>query len=164
MRAIRPSGPRYRAAAEIHWALNGLHGHSVGLYLNQRLSEELLAWPEWDRRESLRYPVEIPARIWWQGARHSSPALVVNYSLHGAGVICQEQVTLGTPAIIAAGESVNDQVCVAATACWQVQSRDGVMIGFEMKSHDGKRFGTQVRERLSISEAESLMSSLILTR
>ena len=152
----------YRAAAEIHWSQSGSPVSGVGLYLNQTLSEELLAWPEWDRRESLRYPVEIPARIWWQGARHSAPALVVNYSLHGAGVICREQVTLGTPAIIAAGETIEDQICVAVTACWQVQARDGVMIGFEMKSHDGKRFGTQAVQRIPLRDVEPLGTSLML--
>lgn len=153
----------YRAAAEIHWAQPIPIGTSIGLYLNQPLSEELLAWPEWDRRESLRYPIEMPARIWWQGSRTSSPALVANYSLHGVGVICPEQVTLGTPAIIAAGNTVDTQICVAATACWQVQARDGVMIGFEMKSHDGKRFGARARECTPLTQVEPLASSLMLS-
>ncbi len=137
----------FRAAAEIHWSHPIPGGTSVGMYLNQSLSEELLAWPDWDRRESLRYPLDVSARIWWQGSRTSAPARIANYSASGIGVVCSEPVTLGRQALIAAGTDLDSIVCVAAVPCWQVQTDEGVMIGFELEESDGKRFGGQAMSR-----------------
>jgi|GEM_PF-3083826 len=132
---------RFRATGEIHWSHPIPGGTSAGMYLGQPLSEELLAWPEWDRRELLRYPLDITARLWWQGSRTSTPARIANYSVSGLGVICPEQVTLGRQAIIAAGNTLSDIICVAAVPCWQVQTAEGVMIGFELQESEGMRFG-----------------------
>ena len=152
----------FRAAAEIHWTQPIPGGTSVGIYLDQPLSEELLAWPEWDRRESLLYPSNLPARIWWQGSRASLPARLANYSIHGIGLVCSEEVTFGRPAIIAAGTTLEDMVCLPATPCWQVQTSEGIMIGFELEHQDGKRFGRQVHQRLMTTPVDQMTAPLRL--
>ena len=111
------------------------------MYLNQPLPAELLTCPEWDRRESLRYPLEINARIWKPGSRHRIPARITNYSSSGLGVISQEALTLGQKTMIAAGHDLEDIVCVTAVPCWQVKTIDGMMIGFELEESEGKIFG-----------------------
>jgi hypothetical protein len=137
----------FQATADIHWTHPMAGGTSAGLYLNETLPEELLAWPEWDRRESLRYSLDIAARVWWKESRSSVPARIINYSSSGLGVICPEQVTLGSRAQIIAGRTLEDIVCVSAVPCWQVQTREGVTIGFELESMEGKRFGGYARQR-----------------
>ena len=152
----------FRSAGEIHWSHPIPGGTSVGMYLNQQLSEELLAWPEWDRRESLRYPLSLDARIWWQGARTSQPARLANYSISGIGLVCSDQVTLGRPAIISVGTTLEDQVCVTAAPCWQVQTHEGIMIGFELEHQDGKRFGGQIHQRLLTKPVDQMSTPLRL--
>lgn len=152
----------FRSAAEIHWAHPIPGGTSVGMYLNQPLSEQLLAWPEWDRRESLRYPLDLAARLWWQGSRTSIPARLANYSANGIGVLCPELVTLGRQAIIAAGDTLDQIVCVTAVPCWQVQTPDGVMIGFELENNEGKRFSGQGQQRLMTKPVDQMTTPLRL--
>ncbi|RLS56210.1 MAG: hypothetical protein DWH91_07330 [Planctomycetota bacterium] len=134
----------FRSAVEIHWADPFPGGTSVGLYLSQPFSEELMAWHEWDRREAIRYPVDMEARVWWSGARHGALGRVVNYSSHGVGVVCDRPVAqFGVPAIIVAGIGSDRIVCANGSACWQVQAVEGIMIGFELESYQGRRFGGQ---------------------
>ncbi len=154
----------FRAAAEIHWSHPIPGGTSLGMYLNQPLSEELLAWPEWDRRESLRYPLNLPARIWWQGTQASLPARLANYSINGIGLVCSEQITLGRPAIIAAGTTLEDMVCLSATVSWQVQTSEGIMIGFELERQEGKRFGGQFHQRLMTKPVDQMTTPLRLEK
>lgn len=131
----------FRAASEIHWSHAIPGGASVGLYLGQPLTDQLLTWPDWDRRESLRYSLDLPVKFWWQGSTTAIPARLANYSVNGLGIVCPERVILGRQAVIAAGSSLQDIVCVSAVPCWQVETSDGVMIGFELPEGEGKRFG-----------------------
>ena len=150
----------FRASAVIHWTHPIPGGTSVGVYLEKPLSDELLAWPEWDRRESLRYPLNVEARIWWEGSRTNLPARIANYSVCGLGVICPVQVTLGRKGIIAAGPTLEQIVCVAAVPCWQVQTSEGMMIGFELEKNEGSRFGANALQKQMQTPIEQMISTL----
>lgn len=139
----------FQAASEVHWTHAIPGGSSVGLYLSQPLTDQLLSWPEWDRRESLRYSLDLPVKFWWQGCTMAIPARLSNYSISGVGLVSPERVILGRQAIIAAGSSLEDIVCVSAVPCWQVESTDGVMIGFELPAGEGKRFGGHLQRPLA---------------
>jgi len=131
----------FRAPVDIHWSQPIPGGTSVGMYLDQPLPEQLLSWPEWDRRESLRYPLDLSARFWWHDSQNGIAARIVNYSANGLGLVCPSRVSLGRQAIIAAGLTIDDIVCVVATPCWQIDTPKGVMIGFELQAGEGKRLG-----------------------
>lgn len=146
-----------RTASEVHWTHAIPGGSSVGLYLEQPLTEQLLSWPDWDRRESLRYPLDLPVKFWWQGSTKAISARLSNYSVSGLGLMSPERAILGRPAIIAAGSSLQDMVCVSAVPCWQVDSTEGVMIGFELPAGEGKRFGGQRQLEIDLMPVAPLL-------
>ena len=129
---------------------HSMRHHSRHVLESTALPRERLARPDGNRRESQRFPLDVTARIWWQGSRDSVLARITNYSVSGLGIICPEAVTLGRKALIAAGRTLEDIVCVQGIPCWQVQTGDGVMIGFELEENEGKRFGARAAgQRLS---------------
>jgi hypothetical protein len=57
---------------------------------------------------------------------------------------------------------MNRQSCETAGPCWQVQTNQGMMFGFELEYHAGKRFGGKIHQRLLTKPVDQMSTPLRL--
>ncbi len=134
----------WRSPGEVHWSVNRPGSHEVGVFLHQRVSDELIAWTKWDRRNQLRYAVSIPAFVWWDTIHESVPVTVVNYSSNGIAILTSEPGHVGRNFLLSTYNDEKLPIIVQGTCCWQVAHELGYLVGCELPPLQGRRFSGRV--------------------
>ena len=129
----------------VHWSQPRRAGSEVGVYLHHEVPDELLMWPDWDRRVTLRFPLNIDGRLWLANSPSSTPIQIINYSSGGIAILADESVELGERMQVTTCEAADEMVMVTGTACWQVNGERGHIIGCELPDEQGRRFAGKYR-------------------
>ena len=137
--------PVFATKAQPHWIHPLGNACDVGLYLDRNIPEELLAWPENDRRLSLRYPLTMQGQLQMGNEHRLRSAEVVNYSTDGIGIFISEPARIGEKLKVTTQELLEDPIVVSGTAVWQIQHADGYLIGCDLPHHQGRKFAGKYR-------------------
>jgi hypothetical protein len=140
---LSPEGwsSHFEAAGVVHRSEPLGGGSDVGVFLGERLSEELVAACWLEMRRELRYPT-----VWSVWARSASQrkimaATVLNYSFSG--------LQLRVPNPVSAGEELtlmSDQPLSTATVRWVAQtSSQEYMCGCQLPKSDGLKMALRLQ-------------------
>ena len=139
--------PLFSSCGVVHWMQRLQQGCELGLYLDRELPQDFLVWPAWDRRQTLRYPLNLAARVCWNGARESQAVTLLNYSINGVAILTDEPGHVGEELEILTTDFQGKELLVKGVVCWQVKSADGYLTGCELSEQAGRLFAGKYEQR-----------------
>lgn len=138
-----------KTQAVVHWA--DLHDRYAGLFLHDQVPPSLREQLEFDKRQQLRYPLNVAATAWWNGEHEPTDVQIRDYSLDGLALETKGPVDVGTRVLVSLVGDNGRPVMLSGRACWQLRTRLRYLVGCALDTGQGRRLSHRSQEQVNSS-------------
>ena len=132
---------QFSTMATIHWT--NQHDRFVGLFLEHDAPLTLRDQIEFEKRQQVRFPLNVPASVWWSGDNESQDVFIRDYSRDGLAIETPNPVDVGVRMLLSFVGDESRPVMVAGRVCWQMKSCKRFLVGCSLDAGHGQRIRSQ---------------------